>query len=97
MHFHGGMLWLPSPPSPLPLLYCTPRRQHYPFSVTSCQAIPFAVAALLDCCLPHCLRASLSLPPATQDAGEMTVSRRGAAISCGIVATLKHNLHCRRN
>lgn len=53
MHFHGGMLWLPT--APLPLLYCTTRRQHYPFSVTSCQAIPFAVAALLDCCLPHCL------------------------------------------
>lgn len=81
--------------------YCTSRRQHYPFSVTSCQAIPFAVAALLDCCLPHglpaCLAACLSLPPATQDAGKMTVSRRGAAISSGIVATLKHNLHCCRN
>lgn len=90
MHFHGGVLWWLL--TPHPLLYCTSRRQHYPFSVTSCQAIPFAVAALLDCCLPHglpaCLAACLSLPPATQDAGKMTVSRRGAAISSGIVASL---------
>lgn len=65
MHFHGGMLWWLL--TPHPLLYCTSRRQHYPFSVTSCQAIPFAVAALLDCCLPHglpgCLPACLCRLP----------------------------------
>lgn len=43
-------------------------------------------------CLPACL---CRLPLKMQ--ARWQYSRRGAAISSGIVATLKHNLHCRRN
>lgn len=58
---------------------------HYPFSVTCCQAIPFAVAALLSLTLSLCLAA-------TQVAAERWQSSRGERRG----TTLKHNLHCRR-
>lgn len=95
MHFHGGMLWLPTPPPPsTTLLHSSSAALSILCDILSSNSICSCRIARL---LPASLSACLSLPPATQDAGEMTVSRRGAAISSGIVATLKHNLHCRRN
>lgn len=94
MHFHGGMLWWLLTPSHYSLLHFSSAALSILCDILSSNSIcSCRIARLLPASRPACL----SLPPATQDAGKMTVSRRGAAISSGIVATLKHNLHCRRN
>lgn len=101
MHFHGGMLWWLLTPLPLLttalLVGSIIHSLWHPVKQFHLQLPHCSTAACLTACLVACPPGCLSLPPATQDAGKMTVSRRGAAISSGIVATLKHNLHCRRN